>query len=169
MNNVGWRDAQEFLKWLSHQTGESYRLPTEAEWEYGTRAGTEAPFWTGATISTAQANYDGNYTYGSGARGVDRARTVAADDPSFPANPFGLLHVHGNVWEWVEDCYVASYKGAPLDGHLSVDRNECPERVRRGGSWIDEPRNLRSAYRSGGAPVDRNDYVGFRVARMLTP
>ena len=94
---------------------------------------------------------------------------MPVDDPSFPANPFGLCHVHGNVWEWVQDCYADSYRGAPLDGHQALDRNDCPERVLRGGSWDSVPRVLRSAFRGRFAPVGRVVSSGFRVARMLTP
>jgi formylglycine-generating enzyme required for sulfatase activity len=144
-------------------------LPTEAEWEYAARAGTTTPFWTGDTISPEQANYDGNYTYGSGKKGVYRERTVAVDDPGFPANPFGLSHVHGNVWEWVQDSYRDSYDGAPLDGSLAVEAVDAPGRVRRGGSWGIDPRVLRSAYRVRDAPDVRSNFVGFRVARALTP
>ena len=98
-----------------------------------------------------------------------REGTVPVDDPSFPANPFGLLHVHGNVCEWVQDCYADSYDGAALDGHLSADRNDCPARVLRGGSWGDEPWYLRSAFRGRVKPDHRSCNYGFRVARMLTP
>ena len=94
---------------------------------------------------------------------------MPVDDPSFPANPFGLCHVHGNVLEWVQDCYADSYRGAPLDGHQALDRNDCPERVLRGGSWCVFPWFLRSAFRFGVAPGDRSEFTGFRVARMLTP
>jgi formylglycine-generating enzyme required for sulfatase activity len=166
---VNWLDAQAFVSWLAERTGQPYRLPTEAEWEYAARAGTTTPFWTGTTISPAQANYDGNYIYGGGAKGVYRQGTVAVDDPSFPANPFGLYHVHGNVWEWVQDCYADSYQHAPLDGHQAVDRDNCPVRVLRGGSWLVFPWFLRSAFRFRNAPETRIDDVGFRVARMLTP
>lgn len=169
--SVSWKDAQSFVKWLSQQTGESYRLPTEAEWEYAARAGTETPFWTGATISTAQANYDGDHTYGTGVtEGSDRGGTVAADDPGFPENPYGLFHVHGNVWEWVQDCYVGNYDGAPANGHRAVEQNDCSMRVLRGGSWGNFPWLLRSADRGRRAPDDRDDdYTGFRVARLLRP
>ncbi len=166
---VSWLDAQTYVGWLAQRTGQPYRLPTEAEWEYAARAGTTTPFWTGATISTAQANYDGNHVYGSGAAGIDRQGTVAMDEPTFHANPFGLHHVHGNVFEWVQDSYAGSYEGAPLDGHLSVERDDRPGRVLRGGSWTNNPRILRSASRGGYAPDVRYNDVGFRVARMLTP
>jgi formylglycine-generating enzyme required for sulfatase activity len=161
--NVSWRDAQAFVAWLAANTGRPYRLPTEAEWEYAARGGTTTPYWTGATISTEQANYHGNHT-------------VAVNDPAFPANPFGLYHVHGNVWEWVEDNYRSSYNGAPLDGSIAVETKDSPRRVLRGGSWINASRDLRSANRSirldkrrKNAPDDRSNRVGFRVARALTP
>ena len=101
------------MTWLAQQTGEDYRLPTEAEWEYAARAGTMTPFWTGATISTAQANYDGNYTYGCGAKSVYCRQTVAVDDPSFRGQSVRAFHVHGNVWEWVQDCYATAIMGHP--------------------------------------------------------
>jgi len=101
--NVSWNDAQEYVAWMKEKTRKPYRLPTEAEWEYAARAGTWTPFWTGATISPEQANYDGNYTYGSGRKGEYRQRTTPVD--TFEANPWGLHDVHGNVWEWCEDCW----------------------------------------------------------------
>ncbi len=165
---VSWNDAQAYARWLSAQTAASYRLPTEAEWEYAARAGTTTPFWTGATISTSQANYYGDYAYESGVKGLDRKGTVVVDDPSFPDNPFGLFHVHGNVWEWVQDCYAGSCDGAPTEGHLAVDRKDCPERVLRGGSWGGHLGDLRSAKRLGRGPDNRFSNTGFRLARMLT-
>lgn len=167
--NVSWNDAQEFVSWLSQQSAESYRLPTEAEWEYAARGRTRLPFWTGATISTTQANYNGNDIYGSGVKGEYRERTVAEDEAIFPANPFGLFHVHGNVWEWGLDCYVSSYDGAASDGQVAVARGDCPERVVRSGAWDNHPRTLRSAVRFRLATEARMDNLGFRVARMLTP
>jgi formylglycine-generating enzyme required for sulfatase activity len=151
---------------LSAKTGQAYQLPSEAEWEYAARAGTTTPFWTGATISTGQANYDGTSIYGVGRKGDYRERTVAAG--SLPANPWGLHEVHGNVWEWVEDCYHDSYKDAPADGRAWVS-NGCPSRVVRGGSWGSVPRDLRAAVRGRRAPGLRLFFAGLRVARMLTP
>jgi hypothetical protein len=95
--NVSWNDAQDFVRWLSAKTGQTYRLFSEAEWEYAARAGTTTPFSFGATISTAQANYDGNHTYGGGVKGEYREKTAPVG--SFPANAFGLHDMHGNVWE----------------------------------------------------------------------
>ena len=133
------------MNWLSRETGKPYRLLSEAEWEYSARAGTTGPFHFGATISTDQANYDGNYIYGSGREGVYRKKTVPVG--SFPANGFGLHAVHGNVWEWVEDCWHASYRGAPSDGSAWVTGGDCGSRVLRGGSWYFDPGYLRSAVR----------------------
>ena len=165
--NVSWNDAKSYVKWLSQETGKGYRLLTESEWEYVARAGTTGPFHFGQTISTELANYDGDYTYGSGRKGVDRGKTVAAG--SFPANGFGLHDVHGNVWEWVEDCLHGDYSGAPTDGSAWTFGGDCGSRVLRGGSWSVEPRSLRSAFRFRFTAVGRSLSVGFRIARTLTP
>ena len=154
--NVSWHDAQGYVAWLSEATGEAYRLPSEAEWEYAARAGTRTPFFTGARISTSQAKFDGGQTMPVG---------------SFDANPWGLFDMHGNVWEWVEDCWHYDYDGAPVDGSawLEAEGGDCSRRVLRGGSWKDFPRDLRSANRGRGNSVDRYWNYGFRVARTLTP
>ncbi len=155
VSNVSWNDVQSYLGWLSAKTGERYRLLSESEWEYAARAGTTTPFHTGSTISTGQANYEGNYTYGSGARGKSWRKTLSVGE--FPANKFGLRDVHGNVREWVQDCWNEDYQGAP----------NCSRRVLRGGSWRDHPKHLRSAYRYGDSPRNRDRHVGFRVARTF--
>lgn len=160
---VSWDDAQQYVRWLSGRTGQRYRLLTEAEWEYAARAGTSTPFSFGSTIRPDQANYDGNYTYGGGPKGTYHERTVAVG--SYPANGWGLHDMHGNVWEWVEDCYGDSYAGAPSDASVSVTGGSCSARVRRGGSWLNAPQFLRSAYRDGVSPGIRTDTIGFRVAR----
>jgi len=124
---VSWEDAKAYIDWLNGKvSGDPYRLPSEAEWEYAARAGTTTPFAFGATISTRQANYDGNYTYGSGREGVYRGKTVPVGDLD-AANRWGLRHMHGNVYEWVEDCWHDSYSGAPSDGRawLDEDRGNC--------------------------------------------
>ena len=166
---VNWEDARAYVNWLSRETGKPYRLLSEAEWEYSARAGTTGPFHFGATISTDQANYDGNDTYGSGRKGEYRKKTVRVG--SFPANGFGLHAVHGNVWEWVEDCWHESYRGAPSDGSAWVTGGDCGKRVRvlRGGSWYSYPSSLRSAFRNRSSAGDRNLNSGFRVTRTLTP
>ena len=127
--NVSWDDARQFVAWLAKKTGKPYRLLTEAEWEYAARAQTKipetnAPFSTGATINYKQANYDANFTYDKGPQGVYRQKTL--DVGSLPRNAFGLHDMHGNVWEWVEDCYKDSYAGAPTDGSAVTSRRLQP-------------------------------------------
>lgn len=166
--NVSWDDAQEYIAWLNGRAGAKvYRLPSESEWEYAARGGTATPFWTGGTISADQANYDGNGTYGNGRKGVYRKKTVPVG--SFPSNPFGLHDVHGNVWEWVEDCWHGSYDGAPRDGSpwLSQQEGDCSRRVLRGGYWSSVPWYLRSAFRDWDRPDGRGRIIGFRLARTL--
>ncbi len=173
--DVSWDDAQLYVAWLSRKTGETYRLPTEAEWEYAARAGTTSPFNTGGTISLQQANFDGSWTYPDSVwvSGFKyRGRTVPVG--TFAPNAFGLHDVHGNVWEWVQDCYF-SYEHAPSDGRASEGRGDAHQRrqpgycdrVVRGGSESDVRRNIRSANRGMGRWV--GGFVGFRVARTLTP
>ena len=165
--NVTWRDAGQYVRWLSRKTGKRYRLLSESEWEYVARAGTTGPFHFGSTISTNQVNYNGNSTYGGGSKGIRRGETVSVG--SFPANSFGLHDVHGNVWEWVEDCWYGDYHGAPLDGSAWVTGGNCGNRVLRGGSWYDYPRYLRSAVRYRDGPWVRDYNLGFRVAPDAYP
>ena len=164
---VNWEDAQAFVGWLSSETGQEYRLLTESEWEYSARAGTTGPFHFGSTISTDQASYNGNYTYGKGRKGVNRKRTVPVG--SFPSNKFGLHDMPGNVWEWVEDCWHSDYRGAPTDGSAWTSGGDCNKRVLRGGSWDFIPRNLRVANQLWDEAGGRSSELGFRVARTLTP
>ena len=159
--HVNWKDAQSYVRWLSAKTGHNYRLLSESEWEYVARAGTGTPFHFGSTISTDQANYYGHSTYGTGRRGVYREKTVPVG--SFNPNAWGIYDMHGNVWEWVEDCWNDSYEGAPADGS-AWESGDCNRRVLRGGSWYNEPRNLRSASRSGGPTDFRLSHFSFRVA-----
>ncbi|MEO5376100.1 MAG: SUMF1/EgtB/PvdO family nonheme iron enzyme [Alphaproteobacteria bacterium] len=162
--DVSWEDAQAYARWLSVETGQSYRLPSEAEWEYACRAGTTTPFHTGETISTSQANFDGNFTYVTGAKGEYRRQTMPVG--SFPPNAFGLYDMHGNVWEWVEDVWHENYTGAPVDGSARTT-NGSNFRVNRGGSWNYYPRSLRSAYRDGSSADLRSNLLGFRLARTF--
>jgi len=165
--NVSWFDAKAYAAWLLRKTGKTYRLLSEAEREYVTRAGTATPFWWGSSITPYQANYDGNYTYaGGGSNGEFRRQTVQVD--SFKANAWGLYNVHGNVWEWTEDCWNGSNMGNPGDSRARTTGN-CSQRVVRGGSWNDIPHYLRSARRLGGGADNRISSRGFRMAKMLNP
>jgi formylglycine-generating enzyme required for sulfatase activity len=160
VEKVFWNDAVEFCARLSKATGREYRLPSEAEWEYACRAGTTTPFHFGETITTDLANYNGQYTYGSGSKGQYREQTT--DVGSFPANAFGLHDMHGNVWEWSQDTWHENYNGAPTDGNAWVDENQN-KRILRGGSWFSFPRRCRSASRYYLNPaIDLNNF-GFRV------
>jgi formylglycine-generating enzyme required for sulfatase activity len=150
--NVSWDDAQAYVRWLSLRTGRTYRLLTEAEWEYAARAGTVTAYSFGATISQSQANYGGN---------LGRTQPVG----SYAANRFGLHDMHGNVWEWVQDCYVASYPPGSGDASVAVTTGDCSHRVLRGGSWKYAPQNLRAAARSWLTAGDRYNFGGFRLAR----
>ena len=155
--HVSWDDAQRYVAWLSAQTGAAYRLPSESEWEYAARAGTTTRYVLGDEIGRNRANCDG-----CGSQ-WDDGRTAPVG--SFAANPWGLYDMHGNVYEWVADCWNGSYTGAPSDGSAWLEAN-CSAGVVRGGSWYEHPRNLRAADR-----LRDTRYVlsGFRVARTLTP
>jgi formylglycine-generating enzyme required for sulfatase activity len=158
--DVSWEEVQDYLAWLSRKSGKSYRLLSESEREYVARAGTTTPFWTGTTISPQQANYS---------RGYDPdARTAPVD--RFQPNPWGLYQVHGNVWEWTEDCYSFFYEGAPSDGSAWTSGGpDCRGRALRGGSFTDHLRQLRAASRSVELADHHNSRTGFRVARTLAP
>jgi len=159
MEQVSWDDCQEFIRKLNSMTGKQYRLPTEAEWEYACRAGTTTAFSWGNSISTNQANYDGNYTYGGGSKGVYREKTMPVG--SFGANPWGLYDMHGNVWEWCQDWYGSYSSG---DERNPTGASGGASRVNRGGSWFSSPRFLRSAIRTYG-PGYRDNDLGFRLVR----
>jgi formylglycine-generating enzyme required for sulfatase activity len=151
--NVSWDDAVAYAAWLSEQTGKKYRLPSEAEWEYATRAGTTTNYWWGNEVSKDHAKY-GALFGGPAAVG------------SFPANAFGLYDTAGNVWEWTQDCRNDNYNGAPADGAAWQSGN-CGEHVGRGGSWGYNPEWLRSAYRYMFTTGDHHYYLGFRLAQDL--
>jgi formylglycine-generating enzyme required for sulfatase activity len=161
VEQVNWFEAVEFCERLSRATGRTYRLPSEAEWEYACRAGTTTPFYFGETITTDLANYDGNYTYGNGPKGVYRKQTT--DVGSFPPNAFGLYDMHGNVWEWCADHWHSNYEGAPTDGSAWLSNDNSSNRLLRGGSWRALPRYCRSANRLNNLPDFRNSRIGFRV------
>jgi formylglycine-generating enzyme required for sulfatase activity len=159
--NLLWNDAKAYASWLSKTTGKTYRLLSEAEREYATRAGTTTPYWWGTSITKDQANFDTNPALVLGAY----HETVPVD--SFQPNPWGLYNVHGNVFEWVEDCWHEDYDGAPEDGSAWIT-GECKFRVLRGGSWFNSAVSLRSHYRYRLIPPEsREGNIGFRVARTL--
>ncbi len=156
--NVSWNDAKEYVAWLSRKTGKSYRLLTEAEWEYAVRAGTMTKYSFGDTITKSQAQFSYGFWASAG---------KTAGVGSFPANRFGLHDMHGNVWEWCEDNWHANYQGAPNDGSVWPG-GDASRRVLRGGSWnYDFPVDLRSAFRHWYRPDIRVFDIGFRVARTL--
>jgi uncharacterized protein (TIGR02996 family) len=171
VESVSWDDAVEFCRRLTEldtkkPSGHVYRLPREAEWEYACRGGAASsqPFHVGATISSHQANFDGNNTYEGGDKGLYLSRTCIVG--SYPPNAFGLYDMHGNVWEWCGDWYDEIYYAtSPKQDPICL--LEVHGRVVRGGSWLSGGRNCRSAYRSGIDPVNRFDFLGFRV--VLSP
>jgi formylglycine-generating enzyme required for sulfatase activity len=150
--HVEWGDAKDYVAWLSRRTGRTYRLLSEAEREYVTRAGTTTPFWWGGSISKKQANHNGK-------------KTVPVD--TFRPNRWGLYQVHGNVADWVEDCPHNNYNGAPTDGSAWRSR-DCSERVLRGGSYYSRSEWLRSASRDSSGAGSKIDSIGFRVGRAIT-
>jgi formylglycine-generating enzyme required for sulfatase activity len=156
---VSWKDCQKFIKKLNAKTKKTYRLPSEAEWEYSCRAGTETPFYFGETLSTEVANYDGYHIYGNGQKGEYRKETTEVG--SFPANGFGLYDMHGNLWEWCEDDYVNNYNEPRTQ---KAYKRTSIIKVLRGGSWNFNPTFCRSADRIGGNAVFSNFVRGFRLA-----
>ena len=162
VDTVTWKQALEFCRKLSEKEEVPYRLPTEAQWEYACRAGTATPFHTGNTISTDQANYDGNHTYDDGKKGIFRETTTKAG--SFAPNAWGLYDMHGNVWEWCADWY-GEYSGADVSDPTGPAQGEF--RIIRGGTWINFPAVCRSANRGKTVPISWNFHFGFRVVRIL--
>ncbi|MGJ3248299.1 MAG: formylglycine-generating enzyme family protein [Elainellaceae cyanobacterium] len=168
---VSWQDAIAFCERLSQQTGTEYRLPSEAEWEYACRAGTQTPFHFGETITTELANYRGTDfeyegitylgNYGSGPKGIFREALTSIG--SFPANAFGLFDMHGNVWEWCLDHWHENYQDAPTNGSVWIEGGNEASRMQRGGSWGNLPEGCRSAFRYLLHPDDRDSLLGFRV------
>ena len=159
---VSYDDAKTYVAWLSKKTGASYRLPSEAEWEYAARAGTTTPFDTGRTITTAEANFDGS---DAGNLKTDTYRGKTVEVGSFAPNPFGLYDIHGNLAEWTADCWTPSHAGAPADG--SARGGDCRRRVVKGGAWYFERSYARAAARMSYPAGKRLNVVGFRVVRDL--
>ncbi|NTV66381.1 MAG: SUMF1/EgtB/PvdO family nonheme iron enzyme [Chlorobaculum sp.] len=164
--HVSWNDAVACCQWLTEKRGDgTYRLPTEAEWEYACRSGATTPFSTGENLTTEEANYDGNYPYGNYPKGIYRKKTVTVD--SLQPNGYGLYNMHGNVWEWCSDWYGSEYYKECLKRGF-VENPRGPQigstRVLRGGGWSSDARRCRSACRNGDDPGRRVNDVGFRLA-----
>ncbi|BAT56166.1 serine/threonine protein kinase [Nostoc sp. NIES-3756] len=164
VEKVSWDDAVEFCKRLSQKTGKTYRLPSEAEWEYACRAGTTTPFYFGETITTDLVNYHGSYPYGAAPKGEYRLQTT--DVGKFPPNSFGLYDMCGNTWEWCQDLYNESYQGAPTDGSTWLSGKDNNIKLLRGGSLYVFAVHCRSAYRHRDAITNLRDNVGFRVVAV---
>jgi formylglycine-generating enzyme required for sulfatase activity len=164
---VSWNDARAYVAWLSRKTGKRYRLLSEAEWEYSARAGTRTRFWWGDEASRDRANYGTDACCNGLSLGPDRY-FYTAPVGQFSANSFGLHDLHGNVWEWTEDCYNGTLDGTSTDGSARLT-GDCNNRVDRGGSWANPPADLRSARRARLGVDHRGNYLGFRVARTLGP
>ena len=160
--NVSWDDVTAYVAWLAKKTGKPYRLLTEAEYEYAARAGKTTAYPWGDDIKL-----NGQAMASCKGCGSQWDNKQTAPVGSFAANGFGLYDMVGNVWAWTEDCFHDSYDGAPTDGSAWTSR-DCSLRVLRGGSWFDDPQNLRSAIRGRSTSDDREDNIGFRVA-LLTP
>jgi formylglycine-generating enzyme required for sulfatase activity len=163
---VSWEDANAYANWLSERAGKRYRLPTEAEREYIARAGTTTPYWWGTGVTPEQANFDTiprPLPSGSSPSGAVGRTTPAHGGP---VNPWGFFNVHGNVAEWVQDCWNADYRNAPGDG-MALLTGDCSQRVLRGGAWSSWPEDIRAAYREMSPATSRYASVGFRVAREL--
>ena len=169
VESISWEDAVEFCHRLKQRFGKDYGLPSEAQWEYACRAKTTTPFHFGETLNTDVANYDGNYTYGKGRKGIYRKETTPVTAFGV-ANPWGLVDLHGNVLEWCQDDWHRNYNVAPDDGSAWLENisitgkeNVRSTHVLRGGSWIDNPMHCRSAYRSRDSRGNRFNGIGFRV------
>jgi formylglycine-generating enzyme required for sulfatase activity len=162
---VSWDDATAYAAWLAARTGRRFRLPTEAEWEYAARAGTTTPWWWGCSMAPGQANGKVGLAGGSGG-GIGLQRTEPVT--SFAPNPWGLYQVHGNVWEWVVDCYQPSHAGAPAAGSARTGPVDSKRGV-RGGGWNNNPQGLRSARRHAADRRMRRSDIGFRIAEDIAP
>ncbi len=163
VEQISWDNCQDYIKALNKLGKGVFRLPTEAEWEYACRAGTATSFHFGETISTEQANYNGNYTYGDGRRGINNAETLGVG--SFSPNAFGLYDMHGNVREWCEDWYAEDYYAkSPTDDPTGPESGGA--RVLRGGAWSYLARDLRSANRFWYPPTFQISSAGFRLVLL---
>ncbi len=157
--NVSWEEAVAYTKWLSEKTGHTYRLPTDAEWEYAAKGGTTTKFWWGDDVGVAKANCAQCGSI------WDAEKTARVG--KFPPNPYGLHDTAGNVFEWTADCYHSSFAEAPADGSPLEKEPGCGKRVIRGGAWSFPPKEIRSTNRWRDFPTRRSDDTGFRVVREI--
>jgi formylglycine-generating enzyme required for sulfatase activity len=163
--NISFHDiTEQFLPWLNKLTGREYRLPSEAEWEYAARAGSSSEYFWGDNVACGQARFDGGSASACATKQGKNTGTVPVK--SFKPNAFGLFDMHGNLWEWVEDCWHANYTGAPADGSAWVEGN-CDIRVLRGGAWDYPSNGMRSANRYYFAHKVRKNNYGFRLALTI--
>ncbi len=163
--DVSWVHAKAYAAWLSKKTGHTYRLLSESEWEYAARAGSTDAYSFGPRITSAQANFDASEKTDVSPKGVTRGKTVPVG--SFAPNAFGLYDMHGNAWEWVEDCWTDEYGPAsPKDGS-AVTKGDCGGHVLRGGSWEDYSGDIRAAARVASETEDHTWSDGIRIAREL--
>lgn len=165
VNDVSWNDAKAYADWLSKKTGKTYRLLSESEWEYAARGGSKDAYAFGPKITSAQANFDASEKTDVNPKGLKRGRTTPVG--SFKPNGFGLYDMHGNVWEWVEDCWTDEYgRASPADGK-PVANGSCGGHVLRGGSWEDYAGDIRAAARVASETGDHSWSDGIRIARDL--
>ncbi len=160
VERVSWDDAQKFCQQLSKKTGRKYHLPSESQWEYACRAGTNTPFSFGETLTIEVANFNGEHTFRNEPRGL--YRHVTAEGGTFPPNAFGLYDMHGNLWEWCADNWLEDYASSPRDSS-SYQNKDSRYRVARGGSWHEPPALCRSAARLQVLQSDADEFMGFRV------
>lgn len=165
-HGIRFNEVQSYLAWLSKKTGRTYRLPSESEREYFTRAGTTTPFWLGRTIGPQNANYYASIPYDNGPRGTDSKAPKPVD--SYAPNPFGLYQVHGNMREWTQDCFNKRYnEDTPTDGSPWLE-GDCSQRITRSGAWDDQAQRLRSGARDWARDDTPAGKIGFRVVRTLS-
>ena len=171
---VAVEDAEAYAGWLSTATGHRYRLPREAEWEYAARAGTSTSRWWGDARDTLCAHANGADRRYAASYAADPHANTGCDDgfvhtnpgDAFPANPFGLHDMLGNVWEWTADCFVPNYRDAPSKASAEITAGDCSRRMIRGGSWHNSPDSLRSAARFWLPPGMHSSSLGFRIVRL---
>jgi len=163
VTDISWIDAQGYVRWLSAKTGATYRLLTEAEWEFAARAGAKTAYAWGDTATRHYANYGMDKCCGPQIDGDDKWELLSPVG-SFPANAYGVYDLAGNTWAWVPDCWDENPATGPIDGSAR-EVPDCHERIMRGGSWASLPQRIRPAFRQGSAAIDRDNFIGFRVAR----